>query len=89
MTDVPNLAIKNNHLGHLELAKESLYKDDVTERSITGITIPIDPAKLDEAKKIIQQFERSLCEFLQTDGELKEVYRFSTQLFPLSKKLLH
>lgn len=63
-------------------AEESFQK-----RSVSSITIPIDPAKLPEAKKRLDKFQRSLWQFL-SEGEKLELYQFNVQLFPLTNEVL-
>jgi uncharacterized protein (TIGR02147 family) len=66
-------------IDHLEVASG----DTVDQREVSSVTIPIDPAKLPEAKRRIDKFRRSLWRFL-TDGENLELYQFNLQLFPLT-----
>lgn len=55
------------------------------EKDITSIYMAIDEAKLPEARKMIAQFRRELCQKLEV-GEPNRVYNMSIQLFPLSKR---
>ena len=45
----------------------------------------ISTAKLSEARKLIMDFRRKLCAFLE-DGQRDAVYRLNVQLFPLSQE---
>lgn len=78
-----NLALKYCHYQNLESAKNSLENDPVEVRDFSSIVMAIDPSKIPEAKKRIEKFRRSLCDFLE-EGEKKEVYRICIQLFPQS-----
>ncbi|RZA06608.1 MAG: TIGR02147 family protein [Proteobacteria bacterium] len=82
--DVAELSIRQHHDENLTLAKESLHRDPVLKRDFTSITLAIDPKKLNEAKERIRTFTDELCDFLES-GERTEVFRISTQLFPLTK----
>ncbi len=53
------------------------------KKDITSICFPTDPKKLDEARRMIKNFRRELCDFLGT-GEKESVYLLTVQLFPLS-----
>ncbi len=81
--EVREPALRNAHLQNLELAKNSLERDDIAERDFGSITMAIDPALLPEAKKRIRAFRRELCEFLES-GNKKRVYKLCTQIIPLS-----
>ncbi len=83
-TDIANLSLRKSHYQNLELAKDSLDKDDVEERDFSSMTMAIDPKKIPEAKKRIREFRRSLSAFLE-NGEKTQVYRICLQLFPLSR----
>lgn len=81
--DVPSEAIKHFNRQILEKAKDALTFQHINERDFTTITMSINPAKIPEAKKLIKQTRRDLCELLET-GERSAVYCFSAQLFRLS-----
>ncbi|MEK2644705.1 TIGR02147 family protein [Bdellovibrio sp. BCCA] len=82
--EIPSTVVKESHRQILEHALLSLQKDDISVRDITSITIPADPAKLDEAKKHIRNFRRKMAELL--NGENKsEVYNLNIQLVPVTK----
>ena len=83
-SDIANMSIRKNHFQSLELAKKSLETDDVDSRDFSGVTMAINPQKIPEAKNMIKEFRRILCDFLE-DGDQKEVYRLNVQLFGLSK----
>lgn len=82
--DIANLSLKKCHDQSLELARESLYRDEVKDRDFTSITMAVDPKKLSMAKERIRKFQDELSDLLES-GHQTEVYRLSMQLFPLSK----
>lgn len=83
--DVPLEAIRINHEQHLQLAQRALWDQSVDERNFSGITMTIDPDKLPEAQKMIQEFRRKLMRLMES-GRRRQVYRLSVQLFRLDKK---
>jgi uncharacterized protein (TIGR02147 family) len=82
--DTVNLSLRKSHEVTLDLAKESLNRDSVHERDFTYVTMAIDPRNMSEAKEMIRKFQDDLSDLLES-GSRTEVYRFSTQLFPLTK----
>ena len=78
-------ALRRRQRQILEKAIDSLENDPIETRSMTGMTMAIDPAKLPEAKKLISEFNRQMSRFLETDHR-KEVYELQIALFPLQKK---
>jgi hypothetical protein len=68
----------------LEKAVISVEEDPIEARSMTGMTMAIDPAKLPEAKQMITEFNRGLCKFLES-GPRKQVYQLGVCLYPLQK----
>lgn len=82
--DIADLSLKRCHDQTLELARDSLYRDSVSDRDFTSITMAIDPEKLSMAKEMIREFQDKLSDVLES-GTRTEVYRLSMQLFPLSK----
>lgn len=83
-TDIPSAALRVANREYIEKALYSLENHSVDDRDITGITMAISDKRIREAKRLIQEFRRSLCEFLES-GEKNEVYRLNIQLFPIKK----
>ncbi len=82
--DIADTSLKKSHEQTLDLAKESLYKDDVKVRDHTWMTMAIDPKKIDMAKVFIRKFQDEFCELVGA-GTRTEVYRLSMHFFPLTK----
>lgn len=68
----------------LQKAMHSLENDPIEERSVSSMTMAIDPKKLQIAKKLIEDFTDQLCNVLES-GNRKRVYQFSVALFPLQR----
>ncbi|EQC45545.1 TIGR02147 family protein [Bacteriovorax sp. Seq25_V] len=83
-TDTPSQAIRKYHQDNIERALYSLNNDIVELRDISSITMPLDPANLEEAKKRIKIFRKEMSEFLQT-GSGQQVYSLNVQLFPQTR----
>lgn len=77
-------ALRRRQKQWLELASVSLESDDISIRSHTSMTMAIDPKLIPEAKKMISEFNRKLCDFLE-QGEKTHVYDLGIALFPLQK----
>ena len=54
-------------------------------REISSLSLAVDPDKVSEAKALIKKFKEELTE-LMTEGDVREVYQFNVQLFPISKE---
>jgi len=67
----------------LQLSKISLFEDDLSVRDHSSMTMAIDPAKIPEAKKKIQEFRRELCRFLE-GGAQTQVFELNISLFGLT-----
>ncbi len=80
-----SIAHRAHQMKSLELSMKSLENVPLQQRNHTAITMSIDPEKLPEAKKMIQEFGRSLCAFLET-GNRKRVYELAMSLFPLDRE---
>lgn len=70
-----------NALQHL-LVNQS--DKDYQRRLITGITFSANPAKMEEAKSLLEQAIHEASELLMT-GDCSEVYQINLQLFPLTR----
>jgi len=69
----------------LERAINSLDNDPIHTRSMTSMTMAIDPDKLELAKKLIQEFMEFLCCVLES-GKRLAVYQLGISLFPISRR---
>jgi uncharacterized protein (TIGR02147 family) len=81
-------------IGHKQLQRQVLQKaldaiDNTPqeEKDITSMTMAIDVKKIPEARRIIKQFRRDMCRFLE-DGKRTRVYNLGVQLYPVSKSTL-
>ncbi|OFZ27365.1 MAG: hypothetical protein A2381_12430 [Bdellovibrionales bacterium RIFOXYB1_FULL_37_110] len=79
--DIESRALQKSHIENLELAKVKLEKTEVTKRDYSSITFAVDPKKIPEAKAIIREFQEKLYTLMSVSNP-KEVYIFSSQLFP-------
>ncbi len=80
-------AFRNMQNQLLEKAIVALEVVPFDRRSQTSMTMAIDPKRMPEAKKLIDEFRRKMNEFLSPESEknLEEVYALTISLFPLSE----
>ena len=79
-------AHRKNQKQFLEKAIDSLENDPIEERSMTSMTMAINPEQLPLAKKMIREFNQKLCETLEK-GSRERVYNLEVALYPLQKKV--
>jgi uncharacterized protein (TIGR02147 family) len=77
-------ALKKKQIAIRNKAIDAIQNSSLKSRKMTTITMAIDPALLPEAFKRIEQFNQSLCEFLES-GNRKQVYVMEIGLFSLTK----
>jgi len=81
----------SNRQEMLGLAKKSLEEDKGDHREISSLTASLAPAKFEEMKKMVQEFETKLALQMkkaqtETDNlKEEEVYQFNFQLFSLTQ----
>lgn len=78
-------SLKRHQKQVLEKALHSLENDSIEVRSMTSMTMAIDPEMLPKAKIMIETFTNQLCVLLES-GSRKQVYEMSVNLFPVQKK---
>lgn len=78
-----NAALKKANRQNLELATEALDKIEHEHRDFTAITLCFDTRRMDDARKMIQNFRRQFCRVMET-GHKKDVFKLCIQLFPLT-----
>lgn len=71
----------------LEGAIMALDQTPIELRSQSSVTMAIDVDKLDEARRLIKDFRRSLGRLLSSTNNLTEVYQLSVSLYPVTKEL--
>ncbi|HEX7675943.1 MAG TPA: TIGR02147 family protein [Bdellovibrio sp.] len=82
-SNVPSKVVQEAHHSALELAKNKLFKVDVTQRDFSFMTIAMNPEDLEKARKMIRTFRRKFAVDLEK-GKKKSVYQISIQFFPIS-----
>lgn len=83
--DIPSPVLRYMHGQRLDLGTQALDVLPVELRDFSFVTVPINTAKLTQAKKIIRDFRRQFCS-LFTGGDNNEVYTLNIQFFPLTKR---
>jgi hypothetical protein len=87
--DIESAALKRSHAQSLEQVIEALNVVPAQLREINSTTMAISLRRLPEAKKLIRQFQRKLCAFLECNDDAsearEEVYNLNVQLVPVSK----
>lgn len=77
-------ALRRRQKQVLEKAIESLERDPIHLRDTTSLCMAIDPKKIPEAKRMIQEFKKNLCAFLES-GNREQVYELAISMFPTQK----
>lgn len=75
-------ALRKNQKQFMEKAIYSLENDPITDRSVTSMTMAIDPEKLPIARQMIREFKQTLCQFLES-GKRTRVYNLGVALCPI------
>lgn len=84
--EVISSAVKKNHSECLKMAQKALKKVPMEKRDYTNVMACFDENQLPEIKKAVRDFHNKLLRISQK-GNREKVYRFATQLFPVSKEL--
>ncbi len=80
-----NAALKRHTRQSLEKAVHSLENDPIEKRSMTYMTMAIDPERIPEAKALVEEFTNRMSALLET-GRRTQVYEFGMYLYPLQKQ---
>jgi uncharacterized protein (TIGR02147 family) len=80
--EMTNQALKKHQKQMLRKAFDAIDQHPIAQRSMTGMTMAIDPAKLSIAKGMIDEFSKKMSTFLES-GKKKKVYQLQLSLFPL------
>ena len=81
-------SIREHHRQMIQKAMNELLRisdADFCRRSISSMTVAINPKRLEAAFEKIEIFQKKLADFL-SEGDCTEVYQFNQQLFPLTKR---
>ncbi|MCQ2103842.1 MAG: TIGR02147 family protein [Fibrobacter sp.] len=82
-----NVAMRNMQKQFAKLAADSVDDVDVSERSLSGMTVGIDRAAYERIEKEIAAFRKRIENIVSEVKEYDRVYRMNLHLFPLSRKL--
>lgn len=86
--DIPSEALRQSHRETLKMAIERLETEPVDRRFYSSSTIPINPSRIPEAKKLMREFRQKLSALLESEPKT-EVYQLAFQLFPIVKECNH
>lgn len=81
---VTSPALRQLQKGLREKAIESLENDPIEMRSMTSMTMAVDPQKLQQARVLIEEFQEKMSVFLE-EGKREKVYQLTVSLFPLER----
>jgi uncharacterized protein (TIGR02147 family) len=84
-TDIPSAFIRANHIQGLDLARKVITDVPVELRDFSSMTVSCDLDQINEIKKRIETFRRSLSSFMESTRG-KSVCRLQIQLFPLTRE---
>jgi uncharacterized protein (TIGR02147 family) len=79
--DIASPALRRSHERSLKDAIASLESVAVEARDVSSITLAVDPAKMDEAKRLIRKFRKDFAKLVET-GDRSEVYHLNIQYIP-------
>ena len=87
-TQRSHVAVRRYHAAMIHRAAQALEKqptdDEFARRLITGVTLAANPAKIEEAKRIVERAVLQAAELLST-GPCTEVFQINLQVFPLTR----
>lgn len=81
---IRSTVIRKGHAKNLELAQQSLERDDIDIRDFSALTLTFNPADMPEARKMLREFVDRFAEKF-SNRRKREVYKVCMQLFPLSQ----
>lgn len=81
---VPSRAIQAYHRRILGMAMDKMADVPVEKRDYSAMTFAADPTKIPQARKMVEDFQDRLADFLQTPNS-KEVFILACQLFSLER----
>ncbi len=82
--DVRSPALQRAHVQNISLATKAIEEVPVHLRDVTAITMPSNPELLPKAKELIRKLQDDLSDLMDTMPST-EVYKFCTQLIPLTQ----
>lgn len=81
---ISSSALRRRQKQIIEKSLHSLEHHPISVRNHSARTVAIDPKKIPEAKKRIEDFMQRLCDELASEKK-EQVYELSVQLFPLEQ----
>jgi uncharacterized protein (TIGR02147 family) len=83
--NVSSEKLKKIHEQNMNLAKRSLYQDNIDVRDFTSMTLPVCKTKIEVAKYLIRKFQDDFS--VLVGYESNSVYKLNVQFFPLSREV--
>ncbi|MNL52696.1 hypothetical protein D3C87_1758920 [compost metagenome] len=65
----------------IKKASDAIYNQSVEERNYSSLLMAIDTDKLQDAKKLISDFNAKMTKLMTSSTNCRSLYCFGTQLF--------
>ena len=81
--NIPNRTLRIAQKKNMDLAKSLIDKLPSERKQYSSATFPIEEKKVDEVRKMIQEFQNKLSKYVRTD-QADSVYQLNIQFFALT-----
>ena len=81
--DIPSRTLRQAQKNNMDLAKEKIDLLPLSKKQFSSATLPICEDKVDEVKKMIQEFQNKLSKYVRND-KADSVYQLNLQFFSLT-----
>lgn len=82
-TDIPSKVLRELHKQFIQRAVYCIDHVNVEKRDISGMTLCMEPEKMEEAKLLIAEFRSKLTDLVGSKSARSELHQLSIQFFPL------
>lgn len=82
-TGFPSKVLREVHKQFIQRGLMAIDNVDLKMRDITGVTVCIDPEKIDQARLLISEFRSKMVTLVSSESSNSELYQLSVQFFPL------
>lgn len=85
--EVVSALIRNLHVQFIELGVKSLFRDPISEREFSGLTIALAESQIPKFKQKIKDFrQRMNLEFSQPGDNSERVFHMEVMFYPVTKR---
>ena len=84
-SEIRGMVFKTYHNQMIDLGQRALGSEQGSNRDVSGVTISVSEASLEEVKRLTAEFRRKLLDLAESEENKEQILQVNIQAFPLTE----